>query len=913
MNIGTIDMASRWSARVITRLLFCLAAAAFYAPGSAFADDFACDSLDDFPCMVQVEAQALSAAPILFKVQARVVQGGMPIESAKFGKSFVHLKQGGSIVCTEKYLQVDIKNSLINMEIGPEMDCEIDEELISGENLSFVLCLNGQESCGPPIPLLAAPQAIRATYAWRANRTHRAERTGQAHYTHRFSADGLDLAGRNVISFGYFDMTTPDAAAAAPLYDEEQFAAYRDGGFLQWTPVLDRQAMNVHLVGRDSGYGKLKSLKELVLASAETRASEVRVETNSKVGLTVESRGADITGDTTLSGDLLVLGEMLVDGDLVALKGGSLAGTTLVGSGMVLTAGTLTVTGDSVFHDLTTVSAQTSVSGDATVAGPSQVAGTLTATELEVIDNLQVEPGGNALLSSLQVNGAAEITDSAAATGLVVNGDAALGEMVTVSGGMTVVGDATFNGLVTFEGGRSTPNEPLDTRYVQFANENRDLAFGGVMTLAGGATLATDLAGNFNQLEKSLFHTSATAPAACTNDNVGLVFFDLSRHALRVCVNGRFKPLGGGGGVCGNALVEQDSENCDDGNQVAGDGCGTLCDVEKGWTCAGVPSKCTITCGDGIVVAGLEECDDGNVQAGDGCSPLCKVEVEWSCAGEPSACDACGNGVVAGTEECDDGPGMHVNGDGCNVICEVESGWTCQGDPSECQSNCGDGIIVGTEECDDGPNLHEDGDGCSIFCAKEEGWYCSGEPSNCSTKCNDGIVAGAETCDDGDAQSGDGCNSACLVEAGWTCAEDLDLPSVCWKCDAELEGHCYLLKCGANVNEEWAKARAICYDHGGYLLRIDSQEENDLVDAMNVGCATEIYLGLTDAGSQGNYRWVTESGGGKPSYTNWGYGQPDETSSDKHCAYVEELNDEAVWWDGSCSADRAYICEIPPK
>ena len=369
----------------------------------------------------------------------------------------------------------------------------------------------------------------------------------------------------------------------------------------------------------------------------------------------------------------------------------------------------------------------------------------------------------------------------------------------------------------------------------------------------------------------------------------------------------------GGGGVCGNALLEQDSESCDDGNQVEGDGCGMLCDVEKGWTCQGGPSECSITCGDGIVVVGLEECDDGGAEPGDGCDSACKIEAEWSCAGEPSACDACGNGVVGGSEECDDGPDLHGDGDGCDVLCEVEAGWDCEGTPSACATTCGDGIIVGAEECDDGPDLHVEGDGCSVFCVVEEGWYCSNQPSNCATKCDDGIVAGEENCDDGNSLPGDGCGPACLIEAGWTCAEELDMPSACWECDAQLAGHCYLLNCGADVNEEWAKARAICHDQGGYLMRIDSQAENDLVDVLNSDCGTEIYLGLTDASSQGNYYWVAESGGGKPDYTNWGFGQPDESDSGKHCVYVEELNEEPVWWDGSCSADRAFICEMPPK
>ncbi len=42
---------------------------------------------------------------------------------------------------------------------------------------------------------------------------------------------------------------------------------------------------------------------------------------------------------------------------------------------------------------------------------------------------------------------------------------------------------------------------------------------------------------------------------------------------------------------------------------------------------------CYSNCGDGLILAGdLEECDDGNQLSGDGCDPTCKVESGWSCS-----------------------------------------------------------------------------------------------------------------------------------------------------------------------------------------------------------------------------------------------------------------------------------------
>lgn len=42
------------------------------------------------------------------------------------------------------------------------------------------------------------------------------------------------------------------------------------------------------------------------------------------------------------------------------------------------------------------------------------------------------------------------------------------------------------------------------------------------------------------------------------------------------------------------------SENCEDGNTVNGDGCNNACVVEIGWACTGsIPMACDEICGDG--------------------------------------------------------------------------------------------------------------------------------------------------------------------------------------------------------------------------------------------------------------------------------------------------------------------------
>lgn len=64
---------------------------------------------------------------------------------------------------------------------------------------------------------------------------------------------------------------------------------------------------------------------------------------------------------------------------------------------------------------------------------------------------------------------------------------------------------------------------------------------------------------------------------------------------------------------CGNGALE-DGEQCDDGDNLSGDGCSSVCEIE--------PED---ECGDGALSAG-EGCDDGNTINGDGCSSSCAIE-----------------------------------------------------------------------------------------------------------------------------------------------------------------------------------------------------------------------------------------------------------------------------------------------
>ena len=218
--------------------------------------------------------------------------------------------------------------------------------------------------------------------------------------------------------------------------------------------------------------------------------------------------------------------------------------------------------------------------------------------------------------------------------------------------------------------------------------------------------------------------------------------------------------------TCGNGVVDVAAgEECDDGNQVSGDGCSADCTIETDYACSSPGHLCvsTVVCGDGRV-AGREQCDDHNTVPGDGCDGSCMLETGWTCPAPGMRCvPRCGDGLVKGWEQCDDG--NTTAADGCSEICRAEPGYFCPPAGGACKPTvCGDGLKQGDEACDDG-NL-VGGDGCSPSCQTEP--TCVGT-SGCTSTCGDGLKLPNEECDDGNTISGDGCDATCKLEPNWSC------------------------------------------------------------------------------------------------------------------------------------------------
>ncbi len=235
----------------------------------------------------------------------------------------------------------------------------------------------------------------------------------------------------------------------------------------------------------------------------------------------------------------------------------------------------------------------------------------------------------------------------------------------------------------------------------------------------------------------------------------------LARASVVLCVSGALIGCGGGstasdgggtgdgGGSCGDGIVDMASgEQCDDGNNIAFDGC--------------EPDTCLYTCStdgecdDHLPCNGAETCSTDHVcqlgdalAAGTTCARDGMPDGVCRGMGTMAMCvdGGCGNGVIDGSEQCDDGNA--VPGDGCEADCT----FSCEAD-----SDCDDGSVCsGTESCNStnhtcettGPLDCDDGDACTDdTCDPVDGCqntlidgdmdgYASTDLGACGTDCND--------------------------------------------------------------------------------------------------------------------------------------------------------------------------------
>ncbi len=227
--------------------------------------------------------------------------------------------------------------------------------------------------------------------------------------------------------------------------------------------------------------------------------------------------------------------------------------------------------------------------------------------------------------------------------------------------------------------------------------------------------------------------------------------------------------------TCGDGIVTS-PEECDDGNNVDGDGCNTQCFIE---------SSCCFQCltNDTLSLPISAECF--NVFNGTNCSDIkiaaCeRIEVQriTFTQGVPCrdvSCEFCGNGIVESPEECDDG--NTVDHDGCNSACVLENkcchttfmaiGPQCSNlTLDECNAAPSGVIVANDTACDAQPCCFVSNIGPDVNIPMDPACcvHFNGFLGLCPV-CGNGILEAGEECDDNNTIGDDGCSPTCRIES----------------------------------------------------------------------------------------------------------------------------------------------------
>ena len=183
------------------------------------------------------------------------------------------------------------------------------------------------------------------------------------------------------------------------------------------------------------------------------------------------------------------------------------------------------------------------------------------------------------------------------------------------------------------------------------------------------------------------------------------------------------------------------------------------------------------------------------------------------------------------------------------------------------------------------------------------------------TKSSTGFTSGQKAC---------GGRGFSLAEVTSTAAAAMASCSPPW---TSLDTGCYLFQ---EWNSTWYDSRRECKQSGGYLVEVDSQEEQDAIlrEIASRGWDGDthfgFWIGLTDIFHDGT--WVWDNLGKPLDYSNWASGEPNNYNGAQHCVAMKvwgsvyDVDNDFKWDDISCDTIKTgnfsgldttigYICE----
>ncbi len=305
---------------VVFTILMALCLVLLSGVGPAAADQ--CLEKAGYSCTYEIEENPLQPVPPFFKFQSRISQAKLPVGDVTFSTIYVNVKRGDAQLCQETFNNVMVRDSVLNLEIGRTMSCDLASIIAKNDDLKFQVCIGNMENCLKPISLSSVPFAIKATYASLAQKAAKSNEAMQCHYAHRLTAD-RNLFTNKAIGKGYYDFHTPATHQIdnlINLYDSAisvPFLEYYNGGYIQWMQV-DPTSTNLHICAqKDDSQHDPMPLDELYMHAQVSRnlgqlvvdgpgnPSLQRMPLQGKA-LTVTRSGMDVHGSTDMYDNVYV-------------------------------------------------------------------------------------------------------------------------------------------------------------------------------------------------------------------------------------------------------------------------------------------------------------------------------------------------------------------------------------------------------------------------------------------------------------------------------------------------------------------------------------------------------------------------------------------------------------------------------
>ncbi|XP_023264465.1 macrophage mannose receptor 1-like [Seriola lalandi dorsalis] len=149
----------------------------------------------------------------------------------------------------------------------------------------------------------------------------------------------------------------------------------------------------------------------------------------------------------------------------------------------------------------------------------------------------------------------------------------------------------------------------------------------------------------------------------------------------------------------------------------------------------------------------------------------------------------------------------------------------------------------------------------------------------------------------------------CRYERPYMCKRPLN--TICPAGWLSFSGSCYWTVSNTNLLTTWHQAFTKCSDMGAHLLIINSQEEqffiNGQLPEFHQVDIPDIWIGLSDMGQDGDFKWVDKS---TIEFSNYGPGWPRNTAGVWDCGQIFTGNYDGKWETTNCFKSLGYICEM---